>query len=405
MNKGSFLYRLAVVLIGSLMGPISLQAQDADPFPDVNPHDYYGSMTLSVCVVDEGQTLTHDVVVAAYSGDQLRGKGAPQDAKRPGVVYLTAWGDATGEELYFRVYAQGRVVEVRPAGFAYQHNGIVGSPKHPYLLDLADACATDISLYDRSDNSLTLMDYHAYWANVTLSGRTLYKDGAWNTLSLPFDVGAEQMALPDHPLHEAIIWQMDTENLYDGGRQTGYDAGTGRLCLYFRPVGSIRAGVPCLVRWDKAEGYDQTASEERDVKNPVFDHVTIDYGQDAQARMAVCSHDGAVSFDGNYSPTEVAAGDPTVLFLDTDNTLRTQNPDHSGTLRSFRASFRLHGIDFAQIRSVALGLGDETTAIPSMTLQPDADRAEWHTLNGQRLGEKPARPGIYLCGQRKVLVK
>ena len=51
------------------------------------------------------------------------------------------------------------------------------------------------SLQDAGDNAgiIDLMA-DAMSANVTLSGRTLYKDGSWNTLCLPFDVSADQIA-------------------------------------------------------------------------------------------------------------------------------------------------------------------------------------------------------------------
>ena len=45
-----------------------------------------------------------------------------------------------------------------------------------------------VTLADNADNSTTINDANGYFADVTLSGRTLYKDGAWNTICLPFDV-------------------------------------------------------------------------------------------------------------------------------------------------------------------------------------------------------------------------
>ena len=45
-----------------------------------------------------------------------------------------------------------------------------------------------VTLADNADNSTAISDADGYVADVTLSGRTLYKDGAWNTICLPFDV-------------------------------------------------------------------------------------------------------------------------------------------------------------------------------------------------------------------------
>ncbi len=47
---------------------------------------------------------------------------------------------------------------------------------------------TDIQLTDNGDNSAIIAAKVGKVRNVTLAGRTLYKDGSWNTLCLPFDV-------------------------------------------------------------------------------------------------------------------------------------------------------------------------------------------------------------------------
>ena len=54
--------------------------------------------------------------------------------------------------------------------------------------------AIDLSLADNGDNRTVHASYYGKTAHsVTLSGRTLYKDGAWNTLTLPFSLTAEQV--------------------------------------------------------------------------------------------------------------------------------------------------------------------------------------------------------------------
>ncbi|MBR6036117.1 MAG: hypothetical protein IKP41_04070, partial [Bacteroidaceae bacterium] len=75
--------RMLSVLALSVMGSASLMAQVTDVFPEVNPRDYYGNMSMSVKAVRNGQTV-EDVVIAAYSGEQMRGKGHPTNAKKPG---------------------------------------------------------------------------------------------------------------------------------------------------------------------------------------------------------------------------------------------------------------------------------------------------------------------------------
>ena len=60
-----------------LMGSASLMAQGNDPFGEFNPGDYYGNMTVTAKVVMDGKTLTENVVLAVYSGNDLRGKATP----------------------------------------------------------------------------------------------------------------------------------------------------------------------------------------------------------------------------------------------------------------------------------------------------------------------------------------
>ena len=97
-----------------------------------------------------------------------------------------------------------------------------------------------ISLADDGDNSTTISDAHGYVADVTLDGRTLYSDGAWNTLCLPFN--ATKTGL----LAKAVIKELDTETAYDG-HKTGFEDGT--LYLNFKDAESIVAGRPYIVKW------------------------------------------------------------------------------------------------------------------------------------------------------------
>ena len=72
-------------------------------------------------------------------------------------------------------------------------------------------------------------------------------DGYWNTLCLPFNVTAEQIAAGD--LAGAVIKELDTEaGSYE--HPTGYENGT--LYLNFKDATSIEAGKPYLIKWAKA---------------------------------------------------------------------------------------------------------------------------------------------------------
>ena len=75
----------------------------------------------------------------------------------------------------------------------------------------------------------------------TLYGYTLYCDGDWNTLCLPFSV----TDLTGTPLDGFTIKELDTETAYDG-HVTGLDGTT--LYLNFKDATGIEAGKPYIVK-------------------------------------------------------------------------------------------------------------------------------------------------------------
>jgi len=86
-----------------------------------------------------------------------------------------------------------------------------------------DGIAPDVSTFD-----------------VALHGRTLYMDGDWNTLCLPFDVSD----FSSTPLAGATVMTLDNSE----GRNTGYDAATKTLTLDFVDANTIEAGHPYIVK-------------------------------------------------------------------------------------------------------------------------------------------------------------
>ena len=412
MNRRVILRMLSVLAL-SVVGSASLMAQVTDVFPEVNPRDYYGNMSMSVKAVRNGQTV-EDVVIAAYSGEQMRGKGHPTNAKKPGVVYLTVCGNKTGEELHFKVLTKGCLYDVAPDDLSFKLNGIVGSPKNPYEIDITDADKTVI-LLNEGDNLQTIEEHQEKTVDVLLQGRTLYKDGEWNTLCLPFGVTAEQLAAPNHPFYGAIIRELDTENFYETNEKTGYDIGKGTLYLYFKEASAITAGAPCLIRWEKADGYESADPTTRDLTSPVIEDVTIDHSLEAQKRMTVTSDDGNVSFLGTYSPMNVEAGDPHLLFLGVGNSLYMQRTDKDGTLRPLRACFRLNDSPAAGVRRIVMNLDEEeTTEIvelkdgrveDSKLSTLNSQLSGWYTLSGVKLQGQPTEKGVYICNGKKVMIK
>lgn len=98
-----------------------------------------------------------------------------------------------------------------------------------------------LSLTDDADNTTAISAAGGETRDVILSGRTLYLDGNWNTLCLPFNVNY----LTSTPLEGFTVKELDTETAYNG-HVTGLDGTT--LYLNFKDASSIKAGKPYIVK-------------------------------------------------------------------------------------------------------------------------------------------------------------
>ena len=202
-----------------------------------------------------------------------------------------------------------------------------------------DGAVPGIALYDHSVfcglNSQTLQAVkNVACPRIDLAGRTLYKNGSWNTLCLPFDVnnlsgtplaGATVMELNigDKWIMEDGQWITDNDN---GTCQTGLDGTT--LYLYFKPATSIVAGKPYLVKWE-------TTGEP--IENPVFQNVRINSTEPA----TVTSQDDKVQFKGIYDPTQLPNGGGSNLCIGADSQLYWPAADEA--LNAFRGYFHVDG--------------------------------------------------------------
>ena len=262
-----------------------------------------------------------------------------------------------------------------------------------------DVIPAVITLADNADNSTTISDAHGYLADVTLSGRTLYKDGAWNTLCLPFSLSAAQIAA-HADFAGATLMTMDVTN------KNGFDTEDGTLYLWFKTATAIEAGVPYLVKWDKAADYDNNPSV-YDISNPVFEGVTIS-NSTAQAVESETTGLEIVQMVCTYSPVSVIDDDKSILFLGDANTLYYSTIDRQ--IRSCRAYFSVPYIKNnagAEARAFALSFdGEETTGILEVSANSNevTDDA-WYSLDGVRLSGKPTQRGMYINKGKKILVK
>ena len=271
-----------------------------------------------------------------------------------------------------------------------------------------------VTLANATDNSTTISTKDGYFANVTLTDRTLYKDGNWNTLCLPFDV-----VLDDSPLKGATARPLSEASI----------AGTTLTLTFGDAVTALVAGTPYLIKWTKPDGYDGHESN-FDISAPVFESVII-----SKTMNDVTSSDGKVTFKGTYAPVSITeeTGDNTKLFLGAANTLYW--PNSTMSIGCQRAYFQLNnGLtagEAAAVRSFVLNFGGgEDHGQPTGIVEAEANRffstlclqrnsslftlhsslPGWYTLDGRKIvnGQSSNRKlpkGVYIHNGRKVVMK
>ena len=275
------------------------------------------------------------------------------------------------------------VLNITPANPDYDY-GMVKAYKNGIWFDgNFYGTPVSISLADNADNSTTISNANGYVANVTLSGRTLYKDGYWNTLVLPFDVTIASSPLAGDNVVAKVL--NESSNLVGGTLTLNFDDAPD----------TIPAGTPFIIKWDNT-GVN--------LVNPVFTGVTID-----ETTRDVDFTGG--SFKGTYAPLEITdVNRSKVLLLSGNNKLGYAKTDRTIANRKALGTCRAYFYfsDSQTARSFVMNFGeDETTSLREKGIvksEEFATAAEWYTLDGVKLSGKPTKKGLYIHGGKKVLV-
>ena len=230
---------------------------------------------------------------------------------------------------------------------------------------------------------------------VTLSGRTLFKDGSWNTLCLPFEV---DLTATDCPLYGATARTVTEASI----------SGTTLNLTFGDAVNTLEAGTPYIIKWDG----DGTSN----IENPVFEGVTIEaIKNDYDTNKESVTTDERVRFIGTYKSTAFDAENKSILLMGEENTL--YYPAEGAGIGSFRAYFKISdegallarrltsfSIDFGEGEEKATGIV-EVEANTSLSTLHSSLKDAWHTLDGHRLQGKPTQGGIYIKNGKKITVK
>ena len=264
-------------------------------------------------------------------------------------------------------------------------------------LNLTVSVIPHVALADNADNSslIATAATSGETLDVTLVGRTLTKDGYWNTLCLPFSLTATQIAAS--PLAGATIKTMDNSN-------TGTSlSDAGALTLKFNTVDAIEAGKPYIVKWE-------TTGD--NIVNPTFSNVTIS----STTPTPVENYDQKVTFVGQYSPFSIVANDALlgdnqghkseIIMMATQNNLGYSQTTRQ--LKSFRCHFYVPANDGElSARSIVVDFGGgETTEIGTINNNRETiANNQWYTLDGRKLTGKPTTKGVYIHNGRKEVVR
>ena len=403
---------------GELSISLTTPANGNKPMPETNREGYpwhpFGSYITSI-TINEG--ITSIAANAFASTSDVSTYGGVTTVSLPST--LTSIGD------YAFDHCTGATITIPTSvttfGSApFNHVGTHDVEKGIY----ADGIVASLS--DTGDNNALINALSsAKNVQVTLNGRTLYKDGNWNTLCLPFDMSNAQVIaqLAPYELKELDLdGYYDAKNdryiyienegkyyhdqtPYDGDassfRQTGFDATSGALNLYFKDATSIEAGKPYLIKWNSGEN----------LVNPEFTNlsgITIE-----KTPIAATSPDDKVSFLGTYSKkafTDVdnsITEDKSVLFLGASNTLYypISNGNNDYSFNAFRSYFQLNdgltvGDPAASVKAFNLSFGEGVTdkvgEVQDASFKHQSEAAGWYDLNGRQLSSRPTKRGLYI---------
>ncbi len=252
-----------------------------------------------------------------------------------------------------------------------------------------------VFLHDNADNTPALTAYNGQTKTVKIVGRTLYKDGSWNTLCLPFSMTAEQ-----------VTSQLAPNKLMTLSSATFAD---GTLTLNFSEAASIEAGKPYIIKWASGDN----------ITSPEFTNVTISSAGPTDVTGT------AANFHGIYAPYSTGGENKKMLYLGSDN--KVYYPSKSRTINAFRAYFTLNnGIEAGDpastsalaARAFVLNFDNgETTGITDVKSNSSlfalhsslstlhSSLSGWYTVNGSRLSGKPTMKGLYIYNGKKVVVE
>ena len=261
--------------------------------------------------------------------------------------------------------------------FTITFEGLVA--KNRFFLDevkvtkVEEVTPAEITLDENLDNIVE----EAENVNVTLK-RTLYGDGGWNTLCVPFSLTAAQVK---------AAFGNDVEL-----RKLSSIEGT---TLKFVSTDIITAGEPCLIKVAK------------DGSTYNFEGVATIAVANNKATFSMVS--GDIQFLGIYSPMDVVTENPAgsstgyYAFLGEGNKFFKAQAETK--MKGFRAFFLVpNNVPSNALKAVIDGTA---TGIEDLVIDGVKANGRVYNLNGQYVGNSlnGLQPGLYIQNGKKIVVK
>lgn len=260
----------------------------------------------------------------------------------------------------------------------YAHIDAVGNPG--YLTDKAQG----YHFREDNDNSSILVNFNDKTINVTID-RTIYQDGGWNTICLPFALTSSEITTTFGSGTKVMELTGDS-----------YDASSKTLTLNFTDVAAtgMEAGMPYLIK---------TGTEGDPLTSLSFTGKTI-------TKTAGSFTGTNVTLHGLLSPAQVVTEGSDVshiLFIGEGGDF--YNPaaydsgvENSGMMKGMRAYFTVdESLSYARARGA--GLSNEDMTGIEMVMDGQREDNHYYTLQGVRV-EHPTQ-GIYIKNGKKIFIQ
>ena len=235
-----------------------------------------------------------------------------------GCYYTQDYGTVQGTKAIALITAPANLGEpVKDYGMLKAYEGGIFFDGKYYVDD------SKIGLDNKADNGSVISELDGITVDIALTGCTLYKDGAWNTICLPFN-----LTLAGSPLDGAVARPLSSASI----------SGLTLNLAFGDAVTELKAGTPYIIKWASGDN----------IVNPQFIGVTIDATDRSFDNGA--NGDKRIRFIGVYNRMEFDSEDKSVLLLGGGNTL--YQPISGAGVGALRAYFKIGNDETKAVISV-----------------------------------------------------